>query len=801
MFRNYLKIALRQALKHKSYSLINVLGLAAGITCCLLILLYVQNELAFDDFHGKRARIYRINKIVHEEGGEVTHTAEMPGNFAPALVQDYPEVESAVRLRPWWDEMLVSYGEKKLKINHVVFTDSTFFDIFDFELVAGDRRQVLRAPLTAVITEETAQQFFGEADPIGQVLVGLFDMPLTVTGIAKKPPMRSHIQFNILISWSTSTNSAYAERFSWMNRWITQTAFTYALLAPGAEPQALAAKFPAFMQKYMARWADKYFPYLQPLADVHLKAANIPLQFQMNSNAGNIQTVYVLAIIAVLVLIIACINYMNLATARAARRAAEIGLRKAVGAEQRQLIWQFLGEAFALALLALMLAAVLVELLLPAFNRLTLRALVFEPLVNPALLIGMLGVALFVGLAAGSYPAFVLSSFQPIAALKNGYTSRWQGVRSRKMLVVTQFCFSIFLIIATLVVYRQRDFMRTKNLGFEREHVVMLAIPSSTIRTQAHAFKIELLRHPNIISAAYASGGPGIGAMGFDILPEGRPLSARFAVPTVGVDFDFAKTLGLEIASGRDFNTTFSTDSSAVLINETLARQLGWATPIGKRLALGTDNPQTLTVIGVVKDFHIRSVHQKIEPVLLYITDRRFNHLSVKLARNDLPETLQFLAATWARFETRHPFEYKFLDQTFEQYYLSEERLTQTLGVFAVLAIAIACLGLFGLAAYVAEQRTKEIGIRKVLGASLAGIVSLLSKDFVKLVLLANMLAWPIGWYAMNRWLQNFSYRIEIGWGIFALAGGLAVVIALLTVSMQAIKAALANPVEALRYE
>lgn len=329
----------------------------------------------------------------------------------------------------------------------------------------------------------------------------------------------------------------------------------------------------------------------------------------------------------------------------------------------------------------------------------------------------------------------------------------------------------------------------------------MLAIPSSTIRTQAHAFKTELLRHPNIISAAYASGGPGIGAMGFDILPEGRPLSARFAVPTVGVDFDFAKTLGLEIASGRDFNTTFSTDSSAVLINETLARQLGWVTPIGKRLALGTDNPQTLTVIGVVKDFHIRSVHQKIEPVLLYITDRRFNHLSVKLAGNDLPETLQFLAATWARFETRHPFEYKFLDQTFEQYYLSEERLTQTLGVFAVLAIAIACLGLFGLAAYIAEQRTKEIGIRKVLGASLAGIVSLLSKDFVKLVLLANMLAWPIGWYAMNRWLQNFSYRIEIGWGIFALAGGLAVVIALLTVSMQAIKAALANPVEALRYE
>ena len=801
MFRSCLKIALRNALKHKSYSLINILGLATGMTCGVLILLYVQNEWAFDRFHAKGERIYRINKTVHDESGGITHTAEMPGNFAPALVQDYPEVESAVRLRPWWSEMLVSHGEKNLKIDHVVFTDSTFFQVFDFELVAGDRGQVLRAPLTAVITEEVARQFFGEADPMGQVLLGLFDMPLTVVGIARKPPVHSHIQFNILISWSTSTNSAYAERFTWMNRWITQTAFTYVLLAPGADPHALETKFPAFMQKYMARWADKYFPYLQPLHEVHLKAANIPLSFQMNLHAGNLQTVRILTLIAVLVLIIACINYMNLATARAVRRAPEVGVRKAVGAEKRQLVGQFLGEALAFALLALLLAAVFTELCLPAFNRLTLRELAFEPLAHPQLLFGMFGVALFVGLAAGTYPAFVLSSFQPIAALRGGSARRLPEGFSRQVLVVVQFCFSIFLIIATLVVQQQRDFMRDKNLGFEREQVVMLDIPNSTLRTQVQAFKTELLRHPNVLAATLASGGPAIGTMGFDVLPEGRPSSARFAVPTIGVDFDFAKTYGLEIAHGRDFNRSFPTDSTAVLITEPRAQQLGGDSPLGKHLALGSDQPQDLTVIGVVKDFHIRAVHQKIEPVLLYVTDRRFHHLSVKLAGQDLPETLRFLAAIWARFEDKHPFEYRFLDESFERYYLAEQRLAQALGVFSGLAISIACLGLLGLAAYVAEQRTKEVGMRKVLGASLASIVGLLSIDFVKLVLLANLVAWPIAYFAMNKWLQDFAYRIDLGGWIFALAGGMALLIAVLTVSTQAIKAALTNPVEALRYE
>jgi putative ABC transport system permease protein len=801
MFKNYLKIALRNSLKQKSYALINIFGLAVGMACCLLILLYLQEEWAFDAFHSKRDRLYRINKTVVAENGEVRHTVEMPGNFAPTLVQDYPEVESAVRLRPWWSEMLVTHGEKKLKIDHVVFTDSTFFQIFDFALLAGDPQQVLRQPLTAVITEEVAQQFFGDADPMGQVLEGLFDMPLTVTGVAQKPPAQSHIQFDILISWSTSTNSAYAGRFDWMNRWVTQAVFSYVLLTPGTDPQALEARFPAFMQKYMTRWADKYFPYLQPFSDVHLRSANIPLQFQMNINAGNIQTVYILSFIAILILVIACINYMNLATARATRRAQEVGLRKVVGAEKKQIVLQFLGESLLLALLALALAAVLVELCLPSFSRLTQRQLAFEPSTNLLLLAGMLSVTVFVGAAAGSYPALILSAFQPAAALKGGKASRMQGALSRRVLVVAQFFFSVLLIIATLVVNQQRQYMRSKNLGFQKEHVVMIDIPSSTIRAQVHVFKNELLRHPNIRAAALASGGPGIGSMGFDILPEGSPVSARFAVPTIGVDFDFVEAYGLEIVDGRNFDQAFPTDSSATLINETLAKQLGWDSAVGKRVALGTDHPENLTVIGIVKDFHIRSVHQKIEPVLLYITSQRFNHFGVKLSGHDVAGTLRFIAETWRRFESKYPFEYKFLDEAYERYYQAEERLTQALGLFSALAIGIACLGLFGLAAYAAEQRTKEIGIRKVLGASVSGIIALLSGDFVKLVLLANVIAWPVAYLAMSRWLQDFAYRIDLAWWVFALSGGLALAIALATVSTQAVKAAVANPVEALRYE
>ncbi|HEX9654708.1 MAG TPA: ABC transporter permease [bacterium] len=802
MLKNYLKIALRNSLKHKGYSLINVLGLAIGMTCCLLIFLFVQDELAFDTFHPDRDRIYRVNKMVREESGDLVHTAEMPGNFAPTLRRDYPqEVQRTVRLRPWWNEMLISHGDKKLKIEHVVFADTTFFAMFDFDLVAGDRQQVLRDPLCAVITEEVAQQFFGDADPIGQVLEGLFGMPLVITGIARNPPVHSHLQFDILISWATTTNSAYAERFDWMNRWITQAVFTYVQLTPGADPNTLEEKFPRFMQEHMTRWADKYFPYLQPLGDIHLKSSNIPPQFQMNVNAGNIQTVYVLSIIAILILVIACINYMNLAAARATRRAQEVGLRKVVGADQRQLISQFLGESCALALVALILALVLVELCLPTFSQLTQRQLLFEPVNNAALLLGLLGATLLVGLAAGSYPAFVLSSFQPGVVLKNAVAGRVQGALFRRTLVVAQFVAAVSLIIATLVVNDQRQYMRHKNLGFQKEHVVLIDIPSSTIRAQAQTFKNELLRHPQVLSAALASGGPSIGTMGFEVLPEGWSISAGFAVPTIGVDFDFVGTYGLEMATGRNFDLGFPTDSSATLINETLAKQLGWESPVGKRLALGTDSPEKLTVIGVVKDFHIRSVHQKIEPVLLYITSQRFNRLAVKLSGHEIARTLEFIAATWQRFEDKYPFEYRFLDEAFEKYYVAEERLTETLGIFTMLAIAIACLGLFALAAYAAEQRTKEIGIRKVLGASVAGIMALLSRDFLKLVVLANVVAWPVAYFMMNRWLETFAYRIDLGWWVFALAGGLALLISLLTVGTQAIKAAVANPVDSLKYE
>ncbi|MFQ5631527.1 MAG: ABC transporter permease, partial [bacterium] len=546
MFKNHLKIAFRNIRKHKGFAFINVTGLAVGIGCCLMILLYIQDELSFDSFHSKKDRIYRVDKTVLEEGGQIVHTAEMPGNFAPTLVQDYPEVESAVRLRPWWDAMLISRSEKRLKIANVIITDSTFFEIFDFALLRGDPHKALAEPLSVVITEEVARQFFGDADPMGQVLEGLYDMPLKITGIAKAAPTHSHIRFDVLISWSTSTNSAYADRFDWMNRWITQAVFTYILLAPEASPTALEAKFPAFMKTYMARWADKYFPYLQPLGDIHLRSTGI--QFQHNHNAGNILLIYVFAVTAVLILAIACINFMNLTTARATRRAKEVGMRKVVGAEKKHLIRQFLSESMLFAMLALAIAIVIIEFALPFFNELTQRQLGFSLTNNPLLFAGMFFITLLAGIAAGSYPAFVLSAFRPVEVFKGSQGSTLRGVFSRKILVIAQFFFAIILIVAAAVVYRQMDYMQSKDLGFKKDQVIIIPFDGSSLRSQAHSFKNAVLQNLDVLSAALTSGGPGLGATGFDMLPEGWAISERHGVPTIGVDFDFIDTYKLRIA-------------------------------------------------------------------------------------------------------------------------------------------------------------------------------------------------------------------------------------------------------------
>ena len=797
MFRHYLKIARRNLLKYKSHALINVIGLSVGIACCLLILLFVADDLSFDQFHKKKDRIYRLNKIVTPLTGRTERHAISSGLMGPAMVTEFPEVEQCVRLLPWFDDVLMQAGETRVKVPDVVIADANFFQVFDFQLLQGNPAQVLSEPMSVVLTEETARTFFGDTEPVGKTIEGLQGKLYTVTGVAAVPPENSHLRFNALISWSSTVPGVGPLNLAWLNRWITQVNFTYLLLARGSHIEELEAKFPDFMQTHMPEQAAEYTLYLQPLSDIHLHSAD--LRFSGPLRLGSITYVYLFGVVAVLILLIACINFVNLSTARATKRAKEIGVRKVLGALRRQLARQFLVESVVLAFLALLAAMTLVELCLPAFESFTERAIVFQPLQSPVLFMGLLGGTLLLGLLSGLYPALMLSGFRPVQTLRGWHAGG--GATARRILVTLQFAASIALIAGTLIVYQQMHFVRTRNLGFEKEQIIVLPIGNTAISKRAGAFKNELLRYPAIKHVAGSNSVPGGSMMSFGVRPEGKPEDERWTAATIRVDdYDFVETYGMQMAKGRYFSAEFATDAShGVVINEALARSLGWKDAIGKRLDIVGELEEG-RVIGVVKDFNMRSLHHPIDPVALQFAPR-WENLSVRLSGKNIPATLAFLRRTWEAFDAKYPFDYYFLDQRFAQFYKSEHRLLQTFGLFACLAILISCLGLLGLAAFTAEQRTKEIGIRKVLGASVAGAAAELSLGFFKLLLLANLIAWPVAWHLLHKWLQDFTYRIDISWWVFVLAGGLAALIALLTVSTQAIKAALANPVESLRYE
>ncbi|MCG3120605.1 MAG: hypothetical protein ALAOOOJD_03373 [bacterium] len=539
---------------------------------------------------------------------------------------------------------------------------------------------------------------------------------------------------------------------------------------------------------------------MQPLADIYLHS-------NLNVEAGptsDIVYVYLFAAIAALILMIASINYMNLATARSARRGREVGLRKVLGAQRSALVRQFIGESLLMCFAALLLAAMIAELILPIFNNLSGKSLEFDYSQHPQLFVIFICIAGGIGLMAGSYPAFVLSAFRPVATLKGELKSGRLGLLLRRSLITIQFAASIILIVATTVVMKQMAFVRSQPLGFEQEQIAVIPIRDGEMRKHTENLKQEFLEHPSIVSVSAAAGVPGRTMLvdNFSVRPAGADRSAQIPMQIVGVDYDFFKTLGVKLMDGRFFQKEMRTDSaSAFIVNESAAKALGWDAPIGERLELVMDDGKKGAIIGMVHDFHFASLHEKIEPMVFHIWPQRYSCFAVKMQAADISQSMAFLRSTWSRMLPHHPFEFFFLDEEFNRQYAKDERVGRILGYAAALAIFVACLGLFGLAAFSAEQRTKEIGVRKVLGASVAGIAGLLSKDFVKLVLFANIIAWPVAYYAMNRWLQNFAYRLDLGWWVFALAGGLALVIALLTVSTQAIKAALANPVEALRYE
>ncbi len=813
MLKNYLKIAARNLLKHKAYSLINVLGLAIGMACCILILLYVQNELSYDRHHEKAGRIYRVASDT-KFGGNHFQMAVTPAPLAEALVRDFPEVESAARFRGHGSFLIKKEGEPNFKEERVIFADNAIFDIFTLPLLAGDAKAALAAPNTVVISQTTAEKYFGHMNAVGQSL--LFDNSdvFKVTGVFADMPENGHFHFDFIAALATMDESRN-------NLWLSNNFRTYLLLKSGADPAALEAKFPAMLRKYMGPQVQEFMgasfdemlqqgsrvrQYLQPLRDIHLHS-DLSVEFEPN---GNINYVYIFAAIALFILLIACINFMNLATARSASRAREVGIRKVAGSYRRQLIGQFLAESVFLSVIAMSLALVVVELVLPAFNNLAEKNLQSFYLGNWPLLAALVGITLLVGVVAGSYPAFVLSAFKPVSVLKGALQAGAGASRLRSALVVFQFAASVILIVGTIIIKNQLHYIQNKNLGFNKEQVIILH-DAYALGERLEAFKTEALRNPSMISAT-VSGYLPVSSNRSDtgFWPEGQRAGENpVSMQIWPADYGYIQTLGMEIVAGRNFSEAFGADSSAVILNERAAKLFGFDDPLGKTIhtwaftpGRGIDRDRVIayTVIGVVKDFHFASLKSNIGALGMRLGRSR-DLMSFRFKVNDAAALIAFLENKWKAFAPDQPFAYSFLDERFSNMYRAEQKVGNVFSVFAGLAIFTACLGLFGLASFMAEQRTKEVGIRKVLGATAMNVTALLSKDFVKLVLVANLIAWPVAWYAMNRWLQDFAYRVNIGWWVFALAGGLALLIALLTVSAQAIKAALANPVEALRYE
>lgn len=808
MFQNYIKIALRNLMKHKAYSLINIIGLSLGIACCIMIFLFVADELSYDRQHDNADQIYRVVTDMNV-GGKSLPLAVTPFPMAPALQEDFPEIKETVRIVKWGNPLL-SKGDDSFYEQNFFWAEPAVFDVFSFPLQKGDPATALRDPNSVLLTQETAIKYFGDADPLGQTLTYGNDRELMVTGVLANLPGNSHIQFDFLGSFATLEDilGPGGSLQVWHAFWPIYTFIK--VDNPVGDIPALTDKLPQFVDAHMHDDIAKsigrtYAVHLQPLTDIYLHSQRLS---EMAS--GNIIYVYTFSAIAVFILLIACINFMNLATARSARRAKEVGMRKVLGAFRFQLIYQFLGESVFISLISLPLAFVLVNLFLPVFNDLSGKELMLSQLGGPIffLLAGLC--ILFVGLGAGSYPAFFLSSFKPIVALKGRIASGVAG-RSplRRALVIFQFGISIVLIVSTAVVYNQLDFVRNKKLGFDKDQVIVVSSSDQEVQAKYDVLYEQFLQSPHIANVSAANVVPGKSSLATPVLKVGGSNDEKWEMSTLPIDPDFVETLGIKLAAGRNYDRDITSDTlEAFLLNEAAVGQFGWQSPeeaIGKQIEwLGLGTGLRGTVIGVVEDYHFASLHAPIAPALMVpgnLWPMGTNFIMVRSRTSDLSNALAYLKDTWQQVIPDRPFQYTFLDEDFGALYQSEEKLGKIFIIFATLAILIACLGLFGLSAFAAEQRTKEIGIRKVLGATAPNIVYLLSKEFVVLVVAANAIAWPAAYFIMDYWLQNFAYKVGIGWEVFALAAMLALFIALLTVSFQSIKAAFSNPVKTLRYE
>jgi putative ABC transport system permease protein len=791
MIKNYFKIAWRNLMKNKVFSLINIFGLTIGITVCMMIFLFIMNEFSYDKFHKQEKNIYRVMRGYDVSKKRVPFVS---GPYATALLNDFPaEIKKAVRIMI--SHNLISFNNTSFKENQVYLADADFFSLFSFRLLRGNPLTVLKEPASVVLTKATAKKYFGSIDKaMGQVVEVDKRLQLKVTGITEDNPSNTHLDFDLVIPLSNYF------REPWFTAWRANNNFTYVLLDEQVNKAQLEKRFPQFLNKYMekdvASMGANFDLALTPLSDIYFEPSS---EFD-NVKHGDKTVVYIFLSIAALILLIACINFMNLSTIRAVERSKEVGLRKVMGALRNHLVWQFIGESILLTFIACVLSLGLVQLFMPFYNQLLGYTLTVSWNMLPLYLF-LLGVIIVVGFLAGSYPAFFLSSFSPIESLKGRLRLGKGGLLFRQALVVVQFSISVFLIIGTIIIMNQMNYVKNKQLGYDKEQAVVVQIDNKEFSDHKQAFKQELQAKSNVEAVSFMSGEPGgffdIGAF------EAEGQRDTWRSRTEFTDFEFVKALGLKIIAGRDFSPKYATDTTgAVLINRTAATSLGF-TPekaIGKWIRNTDRDSSRRKIVGVVEDFHFLSLKDNIEALVISPGTGR-NMAVIKLRPGNIQSSVATIKNAYSKVAPVYPFEYSFLDQKFDELYKEDIRQQKILSVFSCLAIFIACLGLFGLASFAAAKRTKEIGVRKVLGSSMQNIVILLSKELLKPVLIATLIAIPVGYYAMNNWLQNFAYRTPLHWWIFVIGAAITFGIALITVSFKAVKAAVTNPVKSLRTE
>ena len=825
MIKNYFKTAWRNMMRNKTSSFINISGLSIGIACVLMIVIYIQNELSYDKFHKDAGRIFQVT-LKGNMGGQEFWAGNTPPPVGKALVSNFPEIESYTRFYKARD-IVARYEsgnsiEKFFTEKNIIAVDSNFLEFFGFKMLEGDPATVLLKPGSVVVTADIAKKYFGNEQAIGKTIVMKENKkPFTVTGVLENIPSQSSIQFDFLMPVA---DFPAVKQFSWS--WVWQQMISYVKIrgnvkTDAASLQELEAKFPAMVRVQAAsafkrigkpfdefiKSGGKWDLHLLPLTDVHLRSGEIGIPWL--SHLSNIKYVYIFGSIALFIIILACVNFMNLSTARSAKRAREVGIRKTAGSTRGQLIKQFLAEAFLYSFISSMIGVVLVAVLLKPFSNLTGESIDPGIAFTASLWFALIALTILIGLLAGSYPAFYLTSFNPVTVLTGKTISRSGkgALFVRNGLVIFQFTISTILIIGTLVVFKQLNFFRNANMGLDKENVLVIA-NSNRLGTSEESFRQTISQMPEVSNVTIASSIPTGNLFGDSYVPDqnGEEQVAKdINLTSFIIDYDFIPTLKIQVLKGRNFSRDFS-DSLSVILNEEAAKQIGWKDAIGQRIQYPGGNNEWYTVIGIAKDFNVQSLQTAMSPFALFHTssksyDMGTSYMMVRMKPGDISNTLSKIESKWKTFVSGEPFDYNFLDASFEALYRSEQRMGNIFGIFTGLSLFIACLGLFGLSAYIAERRIKEIGVRKVLGASVPSVVTLLSKDFLKLTLIAAFIAFPIAWWWMNKWLEDFAYRININWTVFLVAGLCTLLIALLTVSFQAIKAAIANPVKSLRTE